>query len=302
MLTSPSGRLHPGWSFLLSLAFSIAAFVGCSFLAAVVEGEHVLRFEVIFRPLLAAALFGIYFWLLTVADHVEDERIAALGFPRVAGWTRQLGWGFLLGVLLAAMAVIPVVLWADTRFEIHANSRTLARAVVVVVVLIFAALAEEVMFRGYPFQRLEEAIGAVGAIAVFSVLFALVHLTNPGASALGMLNTVLIGLVLAIAYLRTRALWLCWGIHFGWNAALGLLFGLPVSGLRLFNVVVRGTATGPLWLTGGSYGLEASAPGLFAVLVGLVVVGTWPLAQLGKPLTFLQPKDEHLDSVAGIQN
>ncbi len=205
-------------------------------------------------------------------------------------------------MLLATLAVVPVVLWADTRFDIHANSRTLGRAAIVVVVLIFGAVAEEMMFRGYPFQRLEEAIGAVGAIAVFSVLFALVHLTNPGASALGLLNTVLIGLVLAIAYLRTRALWLCWGIHFGWNAALGLLFGLPVSGLRLFNVVVRGTATGPRWLTGGSYGLEASAPGVFAILVGLVVVWKWPLAQLGKPLTFLPPRDEHLDSVAGIQN
>ena len=178
----------------------------------------------------------------------------------------------------------------------------MGRAAVVLIVLIFGALAEEMMFRGYPFQRLEEAIGPVGAIAVFSVLFALVHLTNPGASPLGLLNTVLIGIVLAIAYLRTRALWLCWGIHFGWNATLGLLFGLPVSGLRIFNVVVRGSANGPRWLTGGSYGVEASVPGVFAVVVGLLVVWKWPVARLGKPLTFPPPEAEHLDSVAGIQN
>jgi membrane protease YdiL (CAAX protease family) len=302
MFTSPSGRLQPVWSFLLSVAFSAAAFVACSFIAAMIEGEHVLRFEVVFRPLLAAALFGTYLWLLTVVDHVEEKGAARLGFPVVQGWKRQLGAGCILGLILACLALIPVIIWADIRFDTHISSRALARAAVVLVVLVFGALAEELMFRGYPFQRLEEAVGPVGAIAVFSVLFALVHLTNPGASPLGLLNTVLIGVVLAVAYLRTRALWLCWGIHFGWNATLGLLFGLPVSGLRIFNVVVRGTTTGSRWLTGGSYGIEASAPGVLAVVVGLLVVWKWPMRRLGKPLTFPTPKTEHLDTIAGIQN
>ena len=302
MFTSASGRLQPVWSFLLSMALSVAAFVMCSFVAAMVEGVHVLRFEVIFRPLLAALLFGIYLWLLTVADHVEDQRVPLLGFPLVSGWKRQLGAGSLLGLMLASLAVIPVAIWGDVSLNVHIGSQALERVAIVLVVLIFGALAEELMFRGYPFQRLEEATGAVGAIAVFSVLFALVHLSNPGASRLGLLNTVLIGMVLAIAYLRTRALWLCWGIHFGWNAALGVLFGLPVSGLRLFNVVVRSTTTGPRWLTGGSYGPEASAPGVVAVVVGLLVVWRWPVAQLGKVLTSQRPEGEHLNTPAGIQN
>jgi uncharacterized protein len=302
MFTSATGRLQPGWSFLLSLAFSLAAFVGCSFIAALFVGEHVLRFEVIFRPLLAAALFGIYLWLLMVADQVEEQRVAALGFPLAQGWKRQLGAGCIFGLILASLAVIPLAIWADVSFDVRVSSRALARAAVVLMVLIFGALAEEMMFRGYPFQRLEEAVGPVGAIAMFSVLFALVHLSNPGASPVGLLNTVLIGLVLALAYLRTRALWLCWGIHFGWNAALGLLFGLPVSGLRLFNVVVHGSAKGPRWLTGGSYGIEASAPGVFAIVIGLLVVWKWPLARLGKPLTFPLAEGEQPDSIAGIQN
>ncbi len=302
MFTSATGRLQPVWSFLLSVALSLAAFVACLLIAELIAGEHVLRFEAIFRPLLAAALFGIYLWLLTVADHVEEQPVATLGFPVARGWKRQLGAGCILGSILASLAVIPVVIWADVSFDIRVSPRAWVRAAVVLVVLIFGALAEELMFRGYPFQRLEDAIGSLGSIAVFSVLFALVHLSNPGASPLGLLNTVLIGLVLAIAYLRTRALWLCWGIHFGWNAALGLLFGLPVSGLRIFNVVVRGSTRGPHWLTGGSYGVEASAPGVFAVVIGLLVVWKWPLARLGKPLTFPPPEAEHLDGVAGIQN
>jgi membrane protease YdiL (CAAX protease family) len=301
MLTSPTGRLQPIWSFLLSVAFSFAAFVVCSFLAAAITGDHILRFEGIFRPLLVAALFGIYLWLLTVADQVEENRLAVLGFPLTSGWKRQLAAGCLLGTILTSLAVLAVAIWGDLGVTIHLNTGTLLRVLVELIVLACGALAEEMMFRGYPFQRLEEAIGPVGSIGVFSVLFGIVHLTNPGASAWGLLNTVLIGIVLAIAYLRTRALWLPWGLHFGWNAMLGLVYGLPVSGLRLFNVLVHTSSKGPRWLTGGTYGIEASAPGAAAVVIGLIVVWHWPVARLGEPLTFPRQGPEHLDSVAGIE-
>lgn len=302
MFTSATGRLQPIWSFLLSVVFSVAAFVTCSFIAGLFSGEHVLRFEAIFRPSLCAVLFGLYVWLLTVADHIEEHRAAALGFPLAAGWRRQLAIGCIFGFSLTVLAVIPLAIWANISLDIRLSSRGILRIVAVLLVLIFGALAEEMMFRGYPFQRLEEAIGPVGAIAVFSVLFAAVHLSNPGATPLGLLNTVLIGIVLALAYLRTRALWLSWGIHFGWNATLGLLFGLPVSGLRIFSVVMHTSAKGPRWLTGGSYGVEASAPGVFAVVIGLLLVWRWPFERVAQPLTFPRPNAEHLDNIAGIQS
>ena len=93
-----------------------------------------------------------------------------------------------------------------------------------------------------------------------------------------------IGILLSIMYLRTRSLWLPWGFHFAWNTTLGLVLGLPVSGLRLFNVAVHGTANGPRWLTGGSYGIEASAPGAFAIGVGLLVAWKAPIERLMEPV------------------
>lgn len=306
MFTSPTGRLRPIWSFLLSAGLSAAAFLACSYIAGAIFGDHVLRFEALFRPLLAASLFGIYWWLLTVGDQMEERRVALLGFPHVRGWIRQLGFGVLLGLALTVLALLLSTIRADFNIDINITNRTLERGGVALIVLIFGALAEELMFRGYPFQRLEEAIGPVGAIGVFSLLFGAVHLTNRGATVLGIVNTVLIGVVLAIAYLRTRALWLPLGIHFGWNVTLGLLLGLPVSGLRLFNVMVRSSETGPHWLTGGSYGLEASAPGVVAVLAGLLAVCALPFRRIGEPLPSpaAEPEHvepEHLDSVAGIQ-
>lgn len=301
MFTMPSGRLRPVWSFLLSVGFSVVVFLACGYFADAVTGNHAFRFEIVFRPLLAISLFGLYLWLLTVADQVEEHRSATLGFPLSPGWKRQLAGGSFLGLVLVVIAIVPLVIWADVSIAVHLSGRLAARTAAVLAILIFGALAEELLFRGYPFQRLTEAIGPAGAIATFSVLFGAVHLTNPGASVLGLANTILIGAVLAIAYLRTRALWLPWGIHLGWNASLGLLFGLPVSGLRLFNTVARSSVTGSRWLTGGSYGIEASLPGVLAVVVGLLLVWRWPLLMLGEPLTSPRPPEDAPDPATRIE-
>ena len=63
-----------------------------------------------------------------------------------------------------------------------------------------------------------------------------------------------------------------WGIHFAWNTALGLVFGLPVSGLTDFAVILRTRATGPRWVTGGAYGIEGSVVGTIVILLGFILV------------------------------
>ena len=283
MFTDNEGRLRPVWAFVVSAAFACAAFLVVGYLAAAVAGDHVLWFEVIFRPLLAIALLAGFSWLLTVANHVESHRIAAQGLPLSPGWARQFALGCGIGVLLVVVGVVPIFIFGRVSFRTTFSPHSLERAVLVVFVVVAGALAEELMFRGYPFQRLVEAIGAGGAIFVFSVLFGVVHLMNPGASVWGLINTVLIGIFLAVAYLQTRALWLPWGFHFAWNLTLGLILGLPVSGFRLFNVVMHATATGPKWLTGGSYGLEAAASGTAAIAIGLVLICWSPLRPIALP-------------------
>jgi CAAX protease family protein len=287
MFTDGEGRLRPLWAFAFAAVLSCIAFYATGYLAAELAGDHVLRFEAIFRPLLAAVLLAIFSWLLTVGNFVETRRLAAQGLPLSPGWARQFGAGCVIGALLVIIGVITIAVCGNLALRSTINPHSIARGFLVVFVLLTGALAEELMFRGYPFQRLVEAIGATGAILAFSALFGLIHLWNPGASAWGLINTIAIGAVFSLAYLRTRALWLPWGFHFGWNFTMGLLLGLPVSGIRLFNVAVRATATGPKWLTGGSYGFEASVPGTIAVIVGLIVIWRVPVRPLVSPVLSL---------------
>jgi hypothetical protein len=78
--------------------------------------------------------------------------------------------------------------------------------------------------------------------------------------------------VLSIAYLRTRALWVSWGLNFGWKASRALLFGLAVSGVSSHSSVIEGDPMGPFWLTGGGFGLDGSWIALIVFLLVLPVV------------------------------
>ena len=134
-----------------------------------------------------------------------------------------------------------------------------------------AALHEELMFRGYPFQRLMESIGAWPAVIILSLLFAVPHLYNPNSTIFAAFNTAAVGSLLGAAYLLTRSLWLPWGIHWGWNLVLAVGYGLSVSGFDT-DGPVDGLAMGPEWLTGGAYGIEGGASGSIAIVVGFGVL------------------------------
>ena len=121
--------------------------------------------------------------------------------------------------------------------------------------LLFAAAGEEMIFRGYAFQLLVEKMGPFATVLPVGVIFGLAHSSNPHASPLAVLNTMLWGILLGYAFLRSRDLWLPIGLHYGWNAVLPL-FGVNLSGLTIdvTRYLYRWDLT-PLW-SGGDYGPE----------------------------------------------
>jgi hypothetical protein len=83
---------------------------------------------------------------------------------------------------------------------------------------------------------------------------------------------VALSLLLSTAYLRTRALWVGWGLNFGWKASRALLFGLAISGVNNHSPVVQGDPMGPFWLTGGGFGLDGTWVACFVLLAAIPIV------------------------------
>jgi hypothetical protein len=285
------GRLRSGWRFLLALITLFAAFFIGEAVARGLSGNVAVR-NMINRLVSAVIMLVVFLWMSRTLDHAADAATyVGLGVHRP--WLRDLAAGCLLGALLVSTCVAVIAIAGGYHIApgpalaVH----RWAAAAIVAWILIFGALTEELGFRSYPFLRLIEAlshavrsfpsallrtradsIGAWMAILLLSCLFGAVHLGNPNATFFGVANTVLIGIFFGMLMVRTGSLWLLWGVHFGWNFTLGTLFGLPVSGIDQFSVLWTGRASGGTWLTGGAYGIEASATATAVIALAIMAV------------------------------
>ncbi|MGI8770837.1 MAG: CPBP family intramembrane glutamic endopeptidase [Acidobacteriaceae bacterium] len=195
----------------------------------------------------------------------------ANGLVRRPGIGREFGVGAATGWGLLLLTVLPSVFIGGLVVTVFTAPHQWSMLLLGTVVLLLDALAVEVIFRGYPFQRLIDAVGPSLATLFMSLVFAIVYYT-PDTPRAGVLVSFLLSWILCLGYLRTRALWLPWGLHFAWNAAMGLLFGLPISGYTRFSPVIQSYANGPDAVTGGYYGPGGSAVAFFVLLFGLWLI------------------------------
>lgn len=261
-------RLRSIWRFFLSLVLLFAAFVLTGEMLATI-----FRIAEVHPSLFVAALWQSLLGLLGIIaayklmTAVFDGRpLGSVGLAFHPRWWRELGRGLAVGAAMLFLAIVPEWLGGFAHFTFTPHPM-LGAGSFCFVLLAVAATDEEAIFRGYPFQRLVESITPVGAIALTSAFFGLAHLSNPHRTWISTLNTALVGVPFAIAYLRTRSLWMPIGMHFIWNFLLGFFLGLPVSGLNFPSSVFSAQVRGSVWLTGGEYGPEGGLLAMGAILL-----------------------------------
>ena len=205
----------------------------------------------------------------------ERGRLEDIGM----GWSSASLRQFWAGAGASASAAVLVIGGACASgmatFEKIADPKAafnLGQLVFIGVLLLFGAVGEELMFRGYAFQLLAGSFGPWPVIPAFGILFAVAHLSNLGSWWLGMVNTGLWGLLLGFAVWRSGALWMSIGLHFGWN------FILPLAGARLSGFTLGLTGyelkwKAAIWLSGGEYGPEGSV--LTTVACALLMIWLW---------------------------
>lgn len=197
------------------------------------------------------------------------------------GWTGSsrvnLGLGVAGGVGAAVVVVaLPLLAGAASLERVPDSAAGVGPAVFVSILLLFGAVGEEMLFRGYAFQLLAASVGRFATILPVSVVFGLAHSGNQSVSWLALFNTIAWGALLGWAFFRSGDLWLPIGLHFGWN------WTLPLTGANLSGFTMSVTGYAMRWRahefwSGGNYGPEGSILTTFVVIALFVYLARAPV-------------------------
>lgn len=288
----PYPPLHR-WRFNAGLRalFFIAVFAAASLLSglglsAALSGigwapEQISNFFAGYSTVLGIATALLAYWLL--GRVLEGRRpIHELALRRAAH-------GALAGLAIGAvlMLVCAGLLGLAGVYQVQGVNAGYSPWKAILVVGFGAGIIEEILFRGIAFRLLEDTFGTWAAIGVSGLCFGLIHLSNPHATWQGAIGIALeAGLLFAALYAFTRSLWLVMGLHFAWNVVQGPLLGIVVSGSSAQGAgLLKSTMVGPEWISGGSFGIEAS----LLTIVLLTAVGLQTMVLLARRGLVVQP-------------
>jgi CAAX protease family protein len=218
--------------------------------------------------LIALAAAGTATFLMT--RFVNRKPFSAVGVALKPAIARELGLGVLLGFLMMAGIFLLMLGLGYVTLEWRGVSLQEGFAIELEAVVLFGlgAFFEEFTFRGYLFQTLIQGITFLPATVIFAAAFAGAHAWNPHTAPLALVNIALAGLWLSFAYMKTRRLWLPFGLHFSWNFAQTSIFGLPTSGIDPSGrSLVHAVVSGPAWVTGGQFGPEGGVLATVAIVL-----------------------------------
>ena len=144
---------------------------------------------------------------------------------------------------------------------------------------LFAAIDEELLFRGFIFQRFIEGFGKWPAQVLIAGLFLLSHINNPGMTGtlktLASINIFIASIMFGATYIRTKSLAMPLGLHFMANFMQGTVLGFGVSGGKDPSIFEPVFDNAPGWLSGGDFGIEGSILGLGFLIIITISLYIW---------------------------
>lgn len=203
-----------------------------------------------------------------------------------SSWLKQFGTGLALGTIIMVVPAIFLTFLGYANWQV--NELSVSTVISGFSFFTAVAVAEEMLFRGFIFQRLMESLGQWPAQIVISGMFLLTHINNPGmigmTKTLAALNIFIASVMFGLAFIKTKSLAMPVGIHFMANFMQGTVLGFGVSGVKEQSLVKAFAGECPVWLNGGEFGLEASVPGLLMVILVTVILYYWKPADRGKEI------------------
>jgi uncharacterized protein len=244
-----------------------------------------------------AGLLGALLSVWLAGRFLDRRPFADFGFHLNAGWWLDLFFGMALGALLiTAVFLTELVLgWVKVTgaFESLVPGAPFWLAILIPAALFLCVgFYEELIFRGYQLRNAAEGLNLPGvgprnavllAWVLSSAFFGYLHATNPNATLLSTVNVAVAGLMLGAGYVLTGELAIPIGLHVTWNFFQGVVFGFPVSGLKVGGATFLSLDQGgpDLW-TGGRFGPEGGLLAPVAMVTGGFLIALWVRLRRGR--------------------
>lgn len=276
VLFNSDGELRSGWKVLGFVLLFLVAAKSLAVLSRLLPAFGALARK---GGVWTAALLGILVSVICVLLEGRHPLDFGLRFDR--RWLKEFLLGTAGGVLLlvaVALAIRP----SGAFHWVRNPAIDPAKLALWAGLYLGVAFNEEILVRGYAFQRLAKGgLGVWGTQALFAAIFALGHWSNPNNTGMAVkawatLNIALAALLLGFAQLRTGSLALPIGLHLGWNWTQGSLLGFNVSGTSSPGWWTPVLEPGrPVWLNGGAFGLEATLSCALLCTLAVVLLARW---------------------------
>lgn len=235
-------------------------------------------FDVIY---LGIGLLTIFF----ATKYLDFRKIKDLGLKFSKKWRRDLLAGMLIGIIAITSMFLLELITGNVRIIEYKHSTVGGNFYLELLIRFLGygcvAVLEEVYSRGYQLKNLAEGMnieynypisGVLFGWIVSSIIFAMMHLLNPNATAQGILNLVFIGMMYGYAAILTGSLAMPIGIHLTWNFMMGNIFGYSVSGFLPFVSLLKTEVNSHPMINNPKFGPEAGMIILIPTFICFILI------------------------------
>lgn len=279
-LIGPNG-LRAGWKYLFFLILLVIGVFLFSTAAVLLLGKPVRH-----QPIPIKNMFGfevgeaIAVLLVTalMAKVIDKKPFGYFGLPGNRAFRSEFWTGAVIGflALTVQLTIMHLCGWFDFGHIVLHGAAILKYGAFWGLFFLCTGFFEEGMLRGYPQRVVTDGFSFLGrtwgfwlTALIFSIMFACLHLGNPGENKFGIFMVFIDGLTMCFSLWRTGNMWFAVGNHAAWDWSQTFFYGTPDSGMKPHGALFAPSFHGPILFSGGADGPEGS---VLVVLAELLIV------------------------------
>jgi len=152
----------------------------------------------------------------------DNKSFSEVGLKWEKGTLFRFLKGFLIGVVIAGTMIGILVFTTDYNI-IYNREVNISKALIGLIAFLPLAFMEEIIYRGYPFTKLNKLIGLRPSLIIMAILFAYYHDTTGATLHWQLLGPGVWGIVYGIYTVTSKGISMPTGIHMAANVVLAVL-------------------------------------------------------------------------------